>query len=157
MTRPWTPRLVAAALSAGALAASGCGESEEERYVDDYSSLNDRLLTLGRAIGTAPLDAGQESNAKLATRFGRYASGLDDLNGEIAALDTPGDLRDEATALTGSIAVVVKDLKRISAAARRGDGEAAAAATLALSDDSNKVNRAQNRLARATGADVGPR
>lgn len=139
------------------LAASGCGGSEKDRYIDDYDPLNDRLLRIGESVGRATLEAGQQSNAKLTTRFGKYASDLDDVNKDIAALDTPSDLEDESEALTESIDVVIRDLEKISAAARRGDKEAAAASTLALTDDSKGVNRAQNKLAKATGADVGPR
>jgi hypothetical protein len=138
-------------------AAPGCGGDEKDSYVDDYNPLNDRLLTLGESIGRAPLQAGPDSNSRLASRFRSYASQLDDVNRDIAALDTPADLRDESKALTSRIEVVVRDLRKISDAARRGDQQAAAAATLALTDHANEVNAAQNKLARATGADVGPR
>lgn len=139
------------------LAASGCGEREKDRYIDDYKPLNDRLLRIGESVGRAPLEVGSDSNAKLAARFGRYASELDAVNRDIKALDTPRDLQAGSKALTGTIDVVVSDLEKISKAARQGDQEAAAAATLALTDDANKVNEAQNGLARATGANVGPR
>lgn len=139
------------------LLASGCGESEKDKYIEDYKPLNERLLKVGEAVGRAPLEAGTESNANLARRFNRYADDLDRVNRDIAALDTPADLMEESKALTRTIGVVIADLEKIATAAREADERAAAAATLSLPDHANAVNRAQNRLAKATGADIGPR
>jgi len=157
MARRWLLPLTVAALVTAGLAASGCGQSDKDRYVHDYKPLNDRLLRVGEAIGRAPIEAAPDSNAKLSARFRRYASDLNRVNKDIAALDTPGDLRADATALTRGIGAVVRDLEKISRAASRGDQKAVAATTVALRDGANMVNKAQNRLARATGADVGPR
>ena len=154
LIRRWS--LGIAALAGAALMAAGCGESEKDKYVDDYNPLNERLLAIGEEVGRAPLEAGTESNAKLARRFDKYADDLDRVNKDIAALDTPDDLVDESKALTRSIVVVIADLERIATAAREADQRAAAAGTLSLTDHANAVNRAQNRLAKATGADVGP-
>lgn len=148
---------LAGALATAALTSAGCGQSEEEQYIDAYKPLNARLLRIGEALGRAPLDVAPGSNAKRAAQFGRYASDLDGVNQDIAALDTPDSFKADSVALTEKIDVVVKDLEKISRAAREGDGKMAAAATLALADDSNDVNRAQNELAGATGADVGTR
>jgi hypothetical protein len=79
------------------------------------------------------------------------------VNRDIAALDTPGQLRTDATALTGRIELVVRDLRKIAKAARRGDKKGGKAANVALANDAKKVNQSQNRLALATGADVGQR
>jgi len=155
--RRWPLPLLVAVLSGTGILASGCGESEKDKYIDDFKPLNGRLLKLGESIGSAPLETGSDGNARLARRFGQYATDLGDVSSDIASLDTPRELEAESKALTRRIEVVVKDLRKISAAAKRGDQRAAAAATAALTDDANDVNRAQNRLATATGADVGPR
>jgi len=148
--------VVVAALAAAALVAAGCGKDDKEKYVEAYDPLNERLLKLGDAVGRAPLEAGTESNARLAHRFNRYADDLDRVNRDIAALDTPDDLMDESKALTRAIGVVIVDLENVATAAREADQRRAGAATLSLTDHTNAVNRAQNRLARATGAAVGP-
>ena len=145
-----------AVLIVSALVAAGCGEDEKDKFVDDYKPLNDRLLKIGEAVRRAPLEAGRESNAQLARRFNRYADDLDKFNRDLAALDTPSDLEDESKALTRAIGVVIVDLENVATAAREADQRRAGAATLALTEHSPAVNRAQNRLARATGADVGP-
>ena len=146
-----------AALALAGLAASGCGQTEKEKYIDDYRPVNDRLLKIGQEIGTAPLAAGPQSNVKISEQFAKYASDLDDVRKDIAALDTPDSLKDESKALTSSIAVVETDLRDISGAAKRADKRAASAGTVALRAHAARVNFSQNRLARATGADVGPR
>ena len=155
MFRRWLTGV--AALAASALVGAGCGESEKDEFIDAYNPLNERLLKIGRSVGGAPLEAGTESNAKLAQRFNRYADDLDKVNRDLAALDTPADLKDESKALTRAIGVVIVDLENVATAAREADQRRAAAATLSLTDHSNAVNQAQNRLAKATGADVGPR
>lgn len=152
-----TRRRVVCLAVAAFVAVSGCGQSENDKYIDDYDPLNERLLAIGEKIGRAPLEAGTDSNAKLARRFNRYADDLDRINKDIAALDTPADLMDESEALTRTIGVVIVDLEKIATSAREADQRGAAAATLSLTDHANAVNRAQNRLARATGADIGPR
>lgn len=157
MTRKFLLLLAAGLLATAVLVPTGCGQGEKEKYIDDFKPLNDRLLRIGAALGGASLEASPEANVDLATELGRFASDLRDVNRDIAALDTPADLRAEAQSLTRTIDVVVTDLEKISGAARRGDRKEVAAATMALADDSNSVNRAQNNLARATGADIGPR
>jgi hypothetical protein len=146
-----------AALALAGSAATGCGQSEEDKYVEDYKPLNDRLLRVGVAIGAAPLEAGEQTNDQPAQRFSKYAADLDAVKKDIADLDTPSDLEDESLALTSSLEVVVEDLKKVASAAESGDKAAAAAATRALARDAARVNFAQNKLARATGADAGPR
>ena len=157
MTRPIGRWLRPLAVASVAMALAGCADSEQDRYVKDYDPLNDRLLEIGQSLGRAQLQAGSASNSQLGRQFSKSAAELDAVREDIAALDTPADLADESKALIASIGDVVGDLERISAAATRGDQQAAAAATLSLTEDSNDVNRAQNRLARATGANVGPR
>ena len=110
-----------AALALAGSAAAGCGQSEEDKYVEDYKPLNDRLLRIGVAIGAAPLEAGEQTNEQLAQRFNKYAADLDAVKKDIADLDTPSDLEDESLALTSSIEVVVEDLKKVASAAESGD------------------------------------
>jgi hypothetical protein len=150
-------RLRALSFLVAAIALAGCGKSEEEKYADDFKPVNDRLLKVGERIGTRLGDASKQTNARLARQFGGFASDLEKVNGEIAALDPPKDLRDESRTLTERIEVVVKDLEDISEAARSGDPKAAKRAALSFGRHSPPLNQAQNRLARATGADPGTR
>ena len=145
------------ALIALALPIAACGESEKDKYIDDYKPLNDQLLKVGSDLGTAAEGVESKSDAALARQFGALAKRLERVNGDIAALDTPDDLKDEAKALNKVIDTTTGDIEDIAKAARANDAQAAAAATLQLSTDAQEVNTAQNKLARATGADVGQR
>ena len=143
------------ALPLALLALAGCGKSEKDKYIDEFKPLNDKLLDVGRDLGAAVQGADSQSDAALAKQFGALARRLDGVNREIAGLDTPSDLEDEARELNGRIDDTVRDLKDIEKAARSEEAEDAAAATVQLAADSEEVNAAQNKLARATGADVG--
>ena len=140
-----------------ALALAACGQSEKEKYVDDYKPLNDRLLSLGQDLGAAIQGAESKSDAALARQFSSLASRLRRVNKDIASLETPADLRDEAKALRDTLDDAIGDIEDIAKAARGKDAQAAAAATVELAADSEDVNAAQNKLARATGARVGDR
>lgn len=140
-----------------ALALAACGQSEKEKYVDDYKPLNDRLLSLGQDLGAAIQGAESRSDDALARQFSSLATRLRDANKDIAALETPADLRDEANSLRDTLDDTIGDIEDIAKAARGKDAQAAAAATVELAADSEEVNASQNKLARATGAEVGDR
>ena len=148
-------RSPALTLLLAALALAGCGQSQKEKYADDFKPLNDRLLLVGEQIGNGLGGAGDQTNAKLASQFAGFASDLEKVNDDIADLDPPKELRDESRALTQRTRTVVRDLRAISQAARAGDRKATTRATLAFGRNAQRLNQAQNRLARATGADAG--
>jgi len=145
------------ALLALATPLAACGESEKDKYIDDFKPLNDKLLAVGQDLGTAVDGAGKKSDAALATEFDALATRLEEVNNDIADLDTPPELEDEASALNTRIEATIGDIEDIAKAARQNDAEEAAAATVQLASDAQKVNAAQNRLAKATGAEVGDR
>ncbi len=142
-------------LCALAFPLAACGESEKDKYVDDFKPLNDDLLAIGRQLAAAVEGAESKSDAALATQFNGIAKDLGDLNDDIEALDTPDDLKGEADALNARIDDTVGDIEDIASAAEDNDAQAAAAATVKLAASARRVNTAQNRLAKATGAAVG--
>ena len=142
-------------LLAVAVPLAACGESETDKYVDEYKPLNDKLLKIGSDLGTAIDGVESKSDAALAKQFTALASRLEDVNKEIAALDTPADLKDESKALNEALETTTGDVEDIAEAAQENNAQAAAAATLQLSTSAQEVNAAQNKLAKATGADVG--
>ena len=153
MARRLAPALVMVVLAAVAL--TGCGEDEKERFAEDYKPLNDRLLKIGRDLGSSLQNAQGKSDQQLARQFAAFALRLQALNKGVRALDTPGDLKDERSELASRIDATVEDLEHISGAAADGDPQAAAAATVELGTSSQALNRAQNQLAKATGAERG--
>lgn len=151
-------RVTAITLSVTALVAvafTGCGESDKDKYVDDYRPLNDRLLKLGTSLGTAVNGAGNESNSALAGKFAKLSTDFTTLRKDITGLETPSDLQDESKALTNALDSTQKDVDAISKAAKEGDPSGARSATMKLASDAQKVSTTQNKLAKATGAKVG--
>ena len=136
---------------------ASCGQSETEKYVDDYKPLNDRLLSLGQDLGAAIQGAESKSDQALARQFSSLATRLRGVKEDITDLETPTELADEAKALRDTLDDTIGDIEDIAKAARGKDAQAAAAATVELAADSEDVNAAQNKLARATGAKVGDR
>lgn len=153
MRRRSLPLLAVLVLAAGAVA--GCGEDEKDKFVDDYRPLNDRLLQVGKDLAKGLGRAEGKSNKALSLEFARFALRLREINKDLRGLDTPGDLKDESDILALRIDDTIKNLEDISGAAGNNDPQGAAAATVELSTNSQALNRAQNKLARATGAKIG--
>ncbi len=146
------PLLVVAALAGGC----GGGTSEEE-YKKAYRPINDRLLDIGQDVGTGLETARGKKNKQLSEEFARYALRLQALNTAIRRADTPDEFKDESDRLSVAIDDTVEDLRAISGSAGVGDRQGTAAAVVDFGVSSAELNRAQNALARATGARVGPK
>jgi hypothetical protein len=136
---------------------AGCGESDKDKYIDDYKPLNEDLLNVSEKLSKAVQSADSQNDAQLADTFEGLADDLQKVGDDIADLDTPDDLKNESATLTRRIDAAVDDINDIAKAAADHDAQAAAAATVALGAAGLAVNRAQNALAKATGADVGER
>ena len=149
--------LLLALLVLGAVAVAGCGEDEKDAYIDAYKPQNDRLLAMGKTLGRGLQRADRKSNKALSEQFAAYALQLEDIGKDIRSLNTPSDLKDESDDLTTQIDATVKHLEEISGAAANNDPQGAAAATVELASSSRTLNSAQNKLAKATGADTGGR
>ena len=155
MTRRLALPLALLVLAAGAVTLTGCGESEKDKFAEQYKPLNDRLLKVGRDLGTALQTARGKSNRQLSRQFAAFALRLQALNKGVRKLEAPSDLEDDRKELATQIDATVENLEAISGAAANNDPEGAAAATVDLGTSSRALNRAQNKLAKATDAEVG--
>ena len=102
-----------------ALPAAACGESDKDKYIDDYKPLNDQLLDVGQDLSKAIQGADTQSDAQLAATFEGLAKELEGVRDDIADLDTPDDLKEESEALTKRIDSAVGGIEDISKAAQR--------------------------------------
>jgi len=132
------------------LAAAGCGlESGKDRYVADYQPLNDQVVQLNeRLVKTLNTPS---SPGRLAGELAPLSSRLDRLSRQVAALDTPEDLREESTALSQSLARTGAGAGRTATFARNADRPALVASTRRLADDVNRLAQRTKRLADAVG------
>lgn len=133
------------------LVATGCGESAEEKYRDDFAQLNDEIVALGKQVGTTIDEAGGTTDAQLADAFGDYARELDDLQQRVEQLEPPEDLADEQATLVEAMGDVQGTLARIADAALRTNPDAAREATVELIQGSRSLSEAREALARAVG------
>jgi hypothetical protein len=138
-------------------ALAGCGGNDEGQFKEQYGRLNESLLRIGRDIDKGLESAAGKTNKQLSEQFAGFALRLDAVSKGLRRLDAPDDLEGKAATLTARIDGTVKDLKAISGATGEGDRQATAVAVLDFETSSRELNSAQNELARATGARVGPR
>ena len=138
-------------------ALAGCGGNDEEEFDEQYGRLNGRLLDVGRDVDRGLRSAAGKSNKQLSEQFAAFALRLEALNTGLRRRDPPDELEGRSATLIARIDDTIKDLKAISGATGEGDRQATVDAVLAFNTSSRALNRAQNALARATGASVGPR
>ena len=138
-------------------ALAGCGGNDEKTFDEQYARLNTRLLDVGRDVDRGLRSAAGKSNKELSEQFAAFALRLDALNTGLRRLDPPDELEGRAATLIARIDDTVKDLKALSGAAGEGDRAGTAQAVVDFATSSRELNRAQNALARATGARIGPR
>jgi hypothetical protein len=138
-------------------ALAGCGGDDEANFEEQYRPLNNSLLEIGRDIDKGLRSAGGKTNKQLSEQFAGFALRLEAINKGLRQLDPPDDRDGDVATLIARIDSTVKDLKAISGATGEGDRQATAVAVVDFARSSREVNRAQNKLARATGARVGPR
>ena len=138
-------------------ALAGCGGNDDANFERQYRPLNDGLLAIGRDIDKGLESAAGKSNKQLSEQFAGFALRLDALNKVLRRLDPPDDLEGRSATLTARIDDTIKDLKAISGATGEGDRQGTAQAVVDFNTSSRELNRAQNALARATGAEIGPR
>ena len=138
-------------------ALAGCGGEGEDQFDEQYGRLNERLLEIGRDIDQGLRSAAGKTNKQLSEQFAGFALRLEAIGKGLRQLDAPDELEGESATLTARIDSTVKDLKAISGATGEGDRSGTAVAVLDFETSSRELNRAQNELARATGASVGPR
>lgn len=132
------------------LALAGCSlESKKNRYAEDYRPLNDQVVQVNERLVTT-LNT-PSSPGKLAAELRPLSGRLARLSREVAALDTPEDLREESEALSRSLARAGQGARRTAGFARHADRPALVAATRRLADDVNALNRRTKRLADAVG------
>lgn len=152
-------RALTTALSVALLAVplAGCGKSAEDKFAEGYKPLNAKLLKLGNELGTSVRGAKGKSNSEVASDFSRLSKKFKTLRTDIDELDPPDKLKGDSDKLTSALGAIEQDVSSISAAGKSGDAQAARQSAQKLVADSQQVNSAQNKLAKATGAPAGNR
>ncbi len=146
---PCRPAVLLAAL---ALAAAGCGGSDEDDYAKEFKALNAKIVALGREVGGAVGGASQKTNEQIGRQFGGFGDQLGQIQQDLDDLEPPDDLKDEHERLSSAIAEVQDDLGGIERAAMNDDARGAAEAARGLVQDSAALRDSRRTLVRETGA-----
>ena len=126
--------------------ATGCGESDEEKYKEDFPPLSQKLSGLGQDVGQTIQAASGTSDEKLADDFNDYAEQLGEVQQDIDDLEPPDDLAEDQDQLVSSIGDVQGALEDIAQAADKGDAQSARRATLDLIQSSEDLRTSRAKL-----------
>jgi hypothetical protein len=126
--------------------ATGCGESDEEKYKEDFPPLSQKLSGLGQDVGQTIQAASGSSDEKLADDFNAYAEQLGEVQQDIDDLEPPDDLAEDQDQLVSSIGDVQGALEDIAQAADKGDAQSARRATLDLIQSSEDLRTSRAKL-----------
>ena len=128
---------------------AGCGgrsstasSASLSNFKSTFISDREQFRQLGRELGHAIVTARLHSNAQLATEFNAFAERANQQATRVANLNPPAKFQATVNQLRTDFKAVAADLKRIAAAARQGDAQAARAATRKLLHDASHVKAA---------------
>jgi hypothetical protein len=147
-------RALPALTLAAALLVAGCGGSDSDNFADDYKPLNDKLLRLGREAGTAVTTIPRRSPNQNGRTFGSLAQDVGEIQQQFDDLDPPDDLKQPLDDLVSGLGDLQGQLENIETEVGKRNLRPAAVVRQ-LRPSAQAVNRAQDKLARATGAKVG--
>jgi hypothetical protein len=131
-----TRTLFLAPVLAVALAAAGCGGSDQNDFVEGYNAATAPLTQLTTDLSGTP---DQQSLDKM-------ADGLDDVRAKLGALDPPEGAQDELDAMLASLETNTAEVRKLAKAVKSGDVEKLAAATQSFSTEGTKLVAAEQAL-----------
>lgn len=133
--------VVTAIAAAGAIAA-GCGNEEQNDYVDQVNAIQEDIAAAATEASTAA-----PTNAQEAADVGRqiadaFAQGAEDL----AAVDPPEEVADLHEQLTTELSTVADDINQAADAFESGNAQQAQQAALDLQESVTQAQTEVNRL-----------
>ena len=131
-----TRTLFLAPVLAVAIAAAGCGGSDQNDFIEGYNAATAPLTQLTTDLSGTP---DQQSLDKM-------ADGLDDVRAKLGALDPPDGAQDELDAMLASLETNTAQVRKLGKAVKSGDVEKLTAATQSFSTEGAKLVEAEQAL-----------
>jgi hypothetical protein len=138
--------LLAATLS---LVLAACGESDEDKFADDYQPVGKKLEDLGGEVGDALQAAENKSDKELSEQFAGFADQMADVQKEVEELDPPASVEKDVADLEKAIDNVEGSLQDIADAGEQNDPAKARTATLALIQQGERLDEVEKKVAAA--------
>ena len=142
------PALAPLALTAVAVGASGCGESEKEAYTKRYKPVDDKLVALVRQVAGSVRRARGKPDRQIAREFGAYSKRMGGLQQDVDSLNAPQEVGPEQDKLVEAMGDSQGALEGIEKAANDSNPSAARRATLELVTSAAELRQARRDIAR---------
>lgn len=147
-------RLTASLLVIAALPAlAACGGPSREEFRSELRPVNERIMDLGRDVGSAVTGASGKSDRQIQQEFDRLAARTTATARDLERLEAPEDVKDEQRDLVEALRDNREALAEIADAAGAGDPQAARRATIQLVAASDDLRAARTRIERAARGD----
>jgi hypothetical protein len=147
--------LVAAAVGS-ATAAAGCGQGEEEKFKEEFGTINGRIIKTGEDLGGALVRALEfaqvRSNTEVGREFTGFAKDLAAIRRDLEELEPPQDARGDLDALSEALRREESRVRTLARVIRKGDSRQTAKAVRAVRRGARKIRVPRLELAKATGA-----
>ena len=148
----------AAALTATALVAGGCGSSKSDNTPDTtafrtaFTAESARIKALGVELGTGVQEAEKKTDAQIVTQFTDFASRAHDAADAVDALAAPATVKPDMTTLARALTKVAGDLDQIVTTVKAGDLASVKKASSALVIDAAPVKDARAKAIKDVAA-----
>jgi len=119
-----------------ALAGAGCGNSDNNDFIDSYNAATAPLTDLQTSLSGAPDEQSLD----------KMADGLENVKGKLADLDAPDDAQDELDALVAAIDKNTAEVRNMADAVKSKDVQKLSAAAESFSTQGQKLVQAEENL-----------
>ena len=143
---PRRTRLLALPAVAVALAAAGCGGSDENDFIDGYNQATQPLTQLMTDLGGTTAATGAAGQKQAEQQLTKLADGLEDVEGKLDALDPPSDARDEFDRMLKALDANTAQVRTMAKALGTGDVDRITAASTKFAEQGTALVEAEQAL-----------
>jgi hypothetical protein len=144
MPRP--TRLLVLPAVALAIAVAGCGDDGKNDFIDGYNAATQPLTQLMTDLGSASSPTGAAGEEQAQRSLTKLADGLEDVEGELGALEPPSDAKDEYDRMLAALDANTAQVRTMAKAIGSGDLERMTAASTEFAQQGTALVEAEQAL-----------